>query len=330
MHKILTKVRLQIYKIANRLCFLIIYPYLKPSKILGFRQIKLPLIFSIGSHFKLIVTNPSDRSKNNIIVEKDTWFGDGVELNTSKNGLIHIKEFVSIQDRCKIIGNVVINRHTILAPNVFISSGTHQAFIKPYLTIREQDKLASSQVYAFKHFNIIEEDCWIGVNVFIKSGVCIGRGAVIGANSVITKDIPPYAVVVGSSKVLNNRLNFEPPLFIDMQLDLSSPYLYRGFSKELKFWLNDNLTIFRKLEGRIKLKIAYEIALSSGILEFASNGQTSCVLHVEQGSEACESFFVANEVKEVFPALLDKYFCIKLTRKNGVMPNMLSIEISLI
>lgn len=45
---------------------------------------------------------------------------------------------------------------------------------------------------------IIENDVWIGAKVTIMSGVKIGNGAVVGACSVVTKDIPPYAIVAGN------------------------------------------------------------------------------------------------------------------------------------
>lgn len=44
----------------------------------------------------------------------------------------------------------------------------------------------------------IGNDVWIGHGAFIKSGVTIGSGAVIGARTVVTKDVPPYAIVVGN------------------------------------------------------------------------------------------------------------------------------------
>jgi maltose O-acetyltransferase len=44
---------------------------------------------------------------------------------------------------------------------------------------------------------VIEEDVWIGFNSTILKGVTIGKGAIIGAGSMVTKDVPPYAVVVG-------------------------------------------------------------------------------------------------------------------------------------
>jgi acetyltransferase-like isoleucine patch superfamily enzyme len=45
---------------------------------------------------------------------------------------------------------------------------------------------------------VIEDDVWIGFNAIILKGVKIGRGAIIGAAAVITKDVPPYAIMVGN------------------------------------------------------------------------------------------------------------------------------------
>jgi maltose O-acetyltransferase len=45
---------------------------------------------------------------------------------------------------------------------------------------------------------VIEDDVWIGFNSSIMKGVTIGRGAIVGASSVITKDVSPYSIVVGN------------------------------------------------------------------------------------------------------------------------------------
>jgi chloramphenicol O-acetyltransferase type B len=53
---------------------------------------------------------------------------------------------------------------------------------------------------------IVGNDVWIGADALIMSGVRIGNGAVIGARSVVTKDVPPYAIVVGNpAKVIRLR-----------------------------------------------------------------------------------------------------------------------------
>lgn len=55
---------------------------------------------------------------------------------------------------------------------------------------------------------VIGHDVWIAASAIIKQGVKIGNGAVIGANSFVNKDVPPYAIVVGSpAKILKYRFN---------------------------------------------------------------------------------------------------------------------------
>ena len=52
----------------------------------------------------------------------------------------------------------------------------------------------------------IEEDVWIGMNATILPGVKIGKGAIIGAGSVVTKDVEPYSVMAGNpAKLLRKR-----------------------------------------------------------------------------------------------------------------------------
>lgn len=45
---------------------------------------------------------------------------------------------------------------------------------------------------------VIEDDVWLGANVFVMPGVTIGRGAIVSAGSVVTKSVPPYAIVAGN------------------------------------------------------------------------------------------------------------------------------------
>ena len=57
---------------------------------------------------------------------------------------------------------------------------------------------------------VIGNDVWIGVDVLILSGVKIGDGAVIGARAVVSKDVPPYSVVVGNpARIVKKRFDDE-------------------------------------------------------------------------------------------------------------------------
>ncbi len=53
---------------------------------------------------------------------------------------------------------------------------------------------------------VVEDDAWIGANSVILCGVCVGRGSVIGAGSVVTKDVEPYTVVAGNPAKVIKRL----------------------------------------------------------------------------------------------------------------------------
>jgi acetyltransferase-like isoleucine patch superfamily enzyme len=75
-------------------------------------------------------------------------------------------------------------------------------------------------VYKFQDINYVEtwskgkisigDDVWIGTMAFIMSGVTIGRGAIVGACSVVTRDIPPYAIVTGNpARVVKYRFDEE-------------------------------------------------------------------------------------------------------------------------
>lgn len=57
---------------------------------------------------------------------------------------------------------------------------------------------------------IIEHDVWIGDNSILLPGITVGTGAVIGAGAIVTKDVPPYAIVAGNpAKILRKRFSDE-------------------------------------------------------------------------------------------------------------------------
>jgi len=59
---------------------------------------------------------------------------------------------------------------------------------------------------------VIEDDVWIGLNCTILQGVTIGKGSIIGAGAVVTKDIPPYSIALGvPARVTGQRKPSEQP-----------------------------------------------------------------------------------------------------------------------
>jgi len=85
--------------------------------------------------------------------------------------------------------SIKIGKYVLLAPNVHINTTSHN-----YDNIGMPIKLQGSTAKDI----VIEDDCWLGTGVIILSGVTIGKGAIVGANSVVLGDVMPYTIVAGS------------------------------------------------------------------------------------------------------------------------------------
>ena len=99
-----------------------------------------------------------------------------------------------------IIGPVKIGDNVNMAQNIVISGLNHgyeEISIAPRL-----QKCTISQI-------TIENDCWIGANVVITSGVTIGKHSVIAAGSIVTKDVPAYSIVAGNPAKIIKLYDFE-------------------------------------------------------------------------------------------------------------------------
>ena len=117
-----------------------------------------------------------------------------------------------------------IGRFTSIAPYVHANRGIHP-YTYPYATTcpmffstQKQngqtfaDKMKFSEL---KDMPVIGNDCWIGENVFLAGGVMVGDGAVVLAGAVVTKDVPPYAVVGGvPAKVMRYRYDEDTIRFL--------------------------------------------------------------------------------------------------------------------
>ncbi len=121
---------------------------------------------------------------------------------------VYMYEQTRIQSNAKIItytGKFIMKKYSGAAPGLTVITGNHTPTvgIPHYL-------LPLSRINDMEKDVIVEEDVWIGANVTLLSGVTIGRGAIIGASSVITKDVPPYAVVVGTPyKIIASKFSME-------------------------------------------------------------------------------------------------------------------------
>jgi maltose O-acetyltransferase len=123
---------------------------------------------------------------------------------------IGIQEEIFPLEKVSIGSNVVIHNQAYFEANGEITIGNNIAIAKSctILTsnhIYEGDLLPWSEEMLFKPV-VIEDNVWIGANVMIMPGVTIKEGAIIGAGSVVTKDVPKCALAAGNpARVIKYR-----------------------------------------------------------------------------------------------------------------------------
>lgn len=99
---------------------------------------------------------------------------------------------------CAVRGDITIGDNTMVASNVVIRPDNH-SYQDRYRPMMEQGYDVGKIV--------IGNDVWIGVNAVILKDVTIGEGSIVGAGSVVTKDVAPYTIVGGvPAKVIKQRV----------------------------------------------------------------------------------------------------------------------------
>ena len=171
------------------------------------------LFFSIYKYFKY----PKTRIETNFVLP-GVEIGEGtivrsgckIQKNVKIGSYTFINENTQIDTNCESIGNYCSISHGVKIgmgshPLHFVSTST--IFYEPYRGYVKDQKYDE---FEDKGYTIVGNDVLIGANAIILAGVNVGDGAVIGAGSVATKDVPPYAIVAGNpAKVIKYRFNNE-------------------------------------------------------------------------------------------------------------------------
>ncbi len=131
---------------------------------------------------RYLVKNIFEYCGKNIVVKQNAYFGKGTGIKIGDNS--------QLGDRATVGSYTTIGNDVIMGPEVIIWSVTHN-FDRTDIPINQQEGTAQNPVQ-------IGDDVWIGQRVIIMPGVKIGNHAVIGAGSIVTKDVPDWAVVGGA------------------------------------------------------------------------------------------------------------------------------------
>lgn len=126
----------------------------------------------------------------NDFFEPNVYIGNGSNVSIGKD--CQINENVFIQA-------AVIGDYVMIAPNVAILAVSHifSDLTRPMVFQGEERGEPP----------VIEDDVWIGRNVVIMPGVCIGKGSIIGSGAIVTKNVEPYSVMGGiPARLIRKRM----------------------------------------------------------------------------------------------------------------------------
>ena len=98
-------------------------------------------------------------------------------------------EFSFLNCGCQIGPGVELGRYVMLGPDVKILGADH-VFDRPGVPIIFSGRPETPKT-------VIEADAWVGAGAFVRQGVRIGRGAIVAAHAVVTRDVLPYEIVAG-------------------------------------------------------------------------------------------------------------------------------------
>lgn len=182
------------YKIYMLVCVFVTKIFYPSSRLIRFpfdirnsKNISLGTGFTCGHKCRL-ESLPEGLSKH----DKTMTLGDNIEMN----------DFVHIA----ALEHVKIGDGVLIASKVFISDINHGCYddgVEYDISLPPQKhKLSSKPV-------IIGDNVWLGESVNVLSGVTIGKGSIVGSQSVVSKDIPPYSIAVGIPARVIKKYNFE-------------------------------------------------------------------------------------------------------------------------
>lgn len=177
------------------------------NKLSGFRRklVNFPYNWSIGNlgenvhlGYGLRIEYPEYLSiGNHVYINDFVWFSI-LKFNRQLNfSDIELKPHITIGDGTYIgrfatiscMNNIKIGKKVMISDRVFIGDASH-GYIDKDLAIIDQYMFSPGPIK-------IGDESWIGINVSILANVTIGKHCIIGANSVVTKDIPDYHIAAG-------------------------------------------------------------------------------------------------------------------------------------
>ena len=149
--------------------------------------------FTIGKHVNIL-------GFENIELGCNVYFADFSQVFAHDNGSLNIGDNFGINTNSQLgasFGKIVIGDNCAIAPNCVLRASNH-TFDNPDIPFREQGHTYGEI--------ILEDDVWISSNCVITANTTIGKSSIIGAGSVVTKDVEAYSIMGGvPAKLIRKR-----------------------------------------------------------------------------------------------------------------------------
>jgi acetyltransferase-like isoleucine patch superfamily enzyme len=141
-----------------------------------------------------------DKGGGDVELADDAQLFHDSAILTGAGGSVRIGPRAMIQPRCQLSAyfeRIVIGNNVQIAPNCALYPYDHG--INLDMSIRAQPLVSKGPI-------VVDDEAWLGFGVIVLSGVRIGKGAVVGAGSVVVSDIPDNAIAVGNpARVVSYR-----------------------------------------------------------------------------------------------------------------------------
>jgi maltose O-acetyltransferase len=149
-------------------------------------------------------------------------------------GSIFVGDDVSLGVRPVMIAalsEIHVGNHVMFGPEVVVVGGGHNMTVPGRFMKQVHEKTGIEDLGV-----VIEDDVWVGARAMILRGVRVGRGAVVAGGSVVTKSVPPYAIVAGNpAKVIRFRWDADTIVRHEQELYAANQRIPRD---ELVRWIS--------------------------------------------------------------------------------------------
>jgi acetyltransferase-like isoleucine patch superfamily enzyme len=134
----------------------------------------------------------------NTLLEPRCWItiADEGRVSIGEGCFLNLHTMIAAQDE------VTIGDHTMFANNCFVSDASHR--------FDDATVPVTWQGFTSKGPTRIGSNCWFGVGCVVTTGVTIGDRCVVGANSVVTRDLPPGVIAAGAPAKIIREIDFAP------------------------------------------------------------------------------------------------------------------------